>query len=225
MTRLTFACLLLFCTASSASAAIIGVSGDFVVFAPATADYTADAYDDPTQAPIHIWVEQQPITLLASVLLDTDLANPALRYVTGGAGAGEAAFAPGGGPTIAAGTSVNVYYAYFDPVNDTGRGTVTFDAPILGIVAHTQRLQFSDFLRVAGAPYPANPAFASRGWEDAEWGQVSADRLTFTFNADATSPADQFRIFTAVQQVPEPGVLMLLAGGVAAALYRRVLSA
>jgi hypothetical protein len=87
-------------------------------------------------------------------------------------------------------------------------------------VAHTGRLQHSDFLRVSGAPYPGNPAFTFRGWEDgAEWGQLSADRRTLTFFAAADSPGDQFRIFT---EVPEPASLALFGAGLlSVALLRR----
>jgi hypothetical protein len=215
------ACLVFAGTVSVAAASIIGTSGDFLVTPSAAASYIANAYNDPTPAPIRIWAEQENISLASNVLLDTDLADPTLRYVIGGAGAGETAFAAGSGPTIPAGTLVNVYYAYFDPVNDNARGTVTFDQPVLGIVAHTGRLQFSDFLRVAGAPYPGNPAFANRGWEDAEWGQLSADRLTLEFFASASSPGDQFRIITAAA-VPEPSTCLLLGAGLASlGLLRR----
>ena len=210
-----FACASSLCIDSGVHASVISVAGDFAVVPAATASYVANPYNDPTPAPIRLWTEQQSIALIANLLLDTDLANPALRYVTGAAGAGEIVFAPGGGPLIPAGTVVDVYYVYFDPLNDSAFGTVTFDAPVLGIVAHTERLQGSDFLRVPGALYPANPAFANRGWEDNEWGQLSADRMTLTFNASATSPGDQFRIITAAAAVPEPASLLLFGIGAA----------
>jgi hypothetical protein len=216
--------LLLIGIAAPAYAGILGVTGDFSVFAPATASYVANAYDDPTEAPMRIWTEQIAIELASSVDLDTDLADSTKKYVVGGAGAGEVAFGAGSGPTLAKGTRVNVYYAYFDPVSDSARGTVTFEEKILGIVAHTGQLQFSDFLRVAGAPYPMNPAFAARGWENSEWGMVDAARTTFTWNAAASSPGDQFRIFTEATDaaVPEPGSFALLAAGIGAlALARR----
>jgi hypothetical protein len=212
--------LSLFSLAGSVHAGVIGVTGDFAVFAPATASYVADGYNDPTPAPMRIWTEQTAIALPSPVTLDTDLADSTKNYVVGGAGAGEVAFAAGGGPTLAKGTRVNVYYAYFDPVDDSARGTVTFAEKILGIVAHTSELQFSDFLRVAGAPYPGDPAFAARGWENAEWGNVDAARTTFTWNANAASPGDQFRIFT-VAAVPEPGSFALIAAGLGALAFAR----
>jgi hypothetical protein len=205
---------------ASANAGIIATAGNFQVFAPATANYTASPYNDAAPAPTHIWVEQTGITLLLPVVLDTDLANPALQYVIGGPGVGQVAFAPGGGPVVAAGTRVDVYYSYFDPAGTRGGlGSVTFDTPVLGIIAYTERLPISDFLRVPGAPYPGVPAFNARGWEETEWGQLSADRRTLTFNALASNPGDQFRIITAA--VPEPASCLLVGLGVAAMAARR----
>lgn len=204
--------------AARLQAGIIGVTGDFSVFSPATASYVANAFNDPGQAPMRIWAEQTAIELAQAVLLDTDLSDPAKKYVVGGSGKGKSVFAAGSGPTLAKGTRVNVYYAYFDPKkSDSAFGTVTFAEKILGIVAHTSRLQHSDFLRVMSAPYPVNPAFSARGWENSEWGMVDAARTTFTWNATASSPGDQFRIFTEATDpsaVPEPGTMALLAAGI-----------
>lgn len=206
---------------ASANAGIITTTGNFLVVAPATANYTAAPFNDPAPAPTRIWVEQTAIGLASNVVLDTDLADPTKQYVISGPGAGQVAFAAAGGPTLVAGTNVDVYYAYFDPAGtQAGRGSVTFDAPVLGIVAYTERLPFSDFLRVPGAPYPGIPAFNARGWEETEWAQLSADRRTLTFTALASNPGDQFRIFTAVS-VPEPGSCLLLGLGIAGIFARR----
>jgi hypothetical protein len=194
------------------SAAVVGTSGNMSVFPSASADYTAGPYNDPAPAPTHLWIEQSGISLSIPVVLDTDLADTTMRYVTGAAGAGEVAFPAAGGPTLNAGEVVDVYYAYLDPAGtQSGTGSVTFDRPILGIVAYTERLPFSDFLRVPGAPYPGNPAFNARGWENTEWAQLSADRLTLTFFGTASNPGDQFRIF--VTAVPEPSAFALLSAG------------
>jgi hypothetical protein len=205
-----------------ANGAIVTTSGNMTVFSSATADYTASPYNDPAPAPTHIWNEQTGVTLPSDVVLDTDLADSTLRYVTGSVDPGEVAFSAGGGPTLAAGTAVDVYYAYFDPAGtQNGSGSVTFDQPVLGIVAHTSQLPLSDFLRVGGAPYPGTSAFTNRGWEVQEWGQLSADRLTLTFFGNASNPGDQFRIFVtpgANVVVPEPSTWAMLLAGTAAVL-------
>ena len=219
MKRLLVALIVATFGVTSASAGIITTGGNFLAVAQATADYTASPYDDLAPAPTRIWTEQTGITLAAPVVLDTDLAISALQYVTSGPGVGQVAFAPGGGPTVVAGTRVDVYFAYFDPAGTQGGvGSVTFDAPVLGIVAYTSRLPFSDFLRVGGAPYPGDPAFANRGWEETEWAQLSADRRTLIFNGFASDPGDQFRIITAV---PEPASSLLVGLGLAAMWARR----
>ena len=204
---------------TSASAGIITTGGNFLAVAQATANYTASPYNDLAPAPTRLWVEQTGITLASAVTLDTSLADPTQQYVISGPGPGQTAFAAASGPTLAAGTAVDVYYAYFDPAGTQGGvGFVTFDAPVLGIVAYTSRLPFSDFLRVGGAPYPGVPGFANRGWEDTEWAQLSADRRTLTFRGFASNPGDQFRIITAV---PEPASSLLVGLGIAAMWARR----
>jgi hypothetical protein len=129
-------------------------------------------------------------------------------------------FSAGGGPTIPGGTPVDVYFAYFEPLGDSANGSVTFDSPILGIVTYSSRLQFSDSLRVSGAPYPANPAFAARGMDGTDSGQISADRRTFTLSLTASNPGDQIRIFTdaasATTPIPEPAAEILCCGGLLA---------
>jgi hypothetical protein len=217
MKRLVVLSILLVGSVSHASADIIATTPNFQVFSAATADYTFGPYDDPAPPPTRIWVEQLALSLLAPVVLDTDLADTTKQYVINGPVAGQVAFGPAGGPTLAVGSRVNVYYAYFDPADlESGRGTVTFDAPVLGIVAYTERLASSDFLKVGGAPYIGT--FAERGWENTEWGQLSSDRRTLTFFGTASDPGDQFRIFTAV---PEPGSLMLMGLGALAMARRR----
>ena len=223
MKRLLVALVVWTLGATSASAGIISTAGNFQVVDPGTANYTAAPFNDPIPAPTRIWQEQADFNLVAGLVMDTDLSDPTQQYVTGSPGPGQVAFGPGG-VALLAGAHVDVYYAYFDPAGtQNGLGSVTFNAPVIGIIAFTRTLAGSDFLRVPGAPYPVNPLFANRGWEDTEWGQLSADRLTLTFSALASNPGDQFRIITEVGPTvaPEPASSLLLVLGLAGVAARR----
>ncbi len=165
---------------AAAYGSVLLTTGDFGVFSATTASYIANAYNDRTPAPIHLWTEQSGLALPSDVTLDTSLENYTKQYTTGSPSATRARFLPASGPTITAGTAVDVYFVYFDPRSDSAAGSVTFDTPVSGIVAYNSTLPASDFLRVPGAPYPANPAFIERGMEGADWAQLSADGHTLT---------------------------------------------
>jgi hypothetical protein len=202
-------------SAASLQAGIITTTGDVQVWPSATADYRPDAYNDRSSK-IRLWFESSG-PLAAPLTLDSALTNPAQRYGDG-FGSAEDPINFQGGPTLPAGTVVESYLAYFDPkCIDASFGTVTFDSEVLGVFVYTRALADSDALRVAGAPYPANPAFPFRGLElGFEWLQLSADRTTLTIANLAITPGDQMRILVAGpadQVTPEPGTWALLGAG------------
>ncbi len=210
-------------TSGCLRADIVTTSGDLSVFNSSTASYVANGFNDPDPAPIRLWVEQMNYLLMSDTVLDTGLPDPTKNYGANTLG-GKVRILPSGGPTISTGTSVDVFYANFDPLSDTAMGSITFNVPVLGIVALTSSLPATDYLRVSGAPYPGNPAFVARGIEGTDFAQLSADRMTLTFSFAAASPGDQVRIFTEaspVSPIPEPATWGLCVTGLLIAFLAR----
>ena len=122
---------------------------------------------------------------------------------------------PGGTDiTLAAGTVVNSHYIEWDPSYD-GRGradiTVTFDGPILGVIALTAALQSTD--SVFGA---ANVTYLTNGPRGVEppGDTFTIAGNTITLDVYARAP-DGFRVLTAAapSPVPLPAAGWLMAGG------------
>lgn len=130
---------------------------------------------------------------------------------------------------IAPGTQVNSHYLQYEPLSETGivgAGSVTFDAPILGVASSTANLSLDLNPDVAATadtyfglesllgPYALGLDPDARGIGSPE------DNLTFTIGSPTLSidsleiPAtgagnlDGIRIFTAVPSVPEPITLL-----------------
>ena len=119
------------------------------------------------------------------------------------------------GPSpIATGTVVSSHYVFFDPgPTEQMVGTVTFDAPILGIMTSTSTLAASDLLGLSNVNY-LNPT--ERGLEAGDSATISGPNQLL-FDVVASSPGDYIRVITAgtgtTSSVPEPGTLALLAAG------------
>src|SRR5690349_13359579 len=107
---------------SIAGAGIIGTTGDVQVIAPPASVVPPNLAEDGV---IHVFLERSGIVLGADVQADMTV-----HYTT---------YDPPSGRTlglIPMGTNVSTYYIHFDPVTaGAGIGTVTFDEPILGVIA------------------------------------------------------------------------------------------
>jgi hypothetical protein len=116
---------------------------------------------------------------------------------------------------IPAGQVVASHYIFFDPgPSQTMRGTVDFDSDVLAIITSTGKLAASDFLANTGVNY-LNPG--ARGLEAGDAVTISGARQIF-FDTAASSPGDYVRVLTetspgAPGATPEPGSILLLAGG------------
>ncbi len=118
---------------------------------------------------------------------------------------------------IPTGTTVSSYYVFFDPgPTQNIIGTVNFGSDVLGIMTSTGTLALSDFLGASGVNY-LNPA--NRGLEAGDSVTISGSQQILV-DVSASSPGDYVRVITAATpattNVPEPGGIAPLAGGILA---------
>jgi hypothetical protein len=134
------------------------------------------------------------------------------------------------GGWIDVGTRVSSHYLIYDPAARTRNSiTVTFDAPILGVMSTGRRLRASDWI---GADEVDYRSFRHRRFEWRDAYRISADGHSVTLRMRANSPGDYFRIVTAGRTltpppppvddppdppdppaVPEPGAALLFGAG------------
>lgn len=187
---------------NSVRANIVNVTGDVVLATPPT-DISEGNWESDTQ--IRAFAEQQNVTLQQGLTVDisqpgeSDATNPNLSTAT-----------------IPAGTVVDSYLVHFDPVGQpTSRvslsGSLTFDEPILGVIALGDSLDDSD----AAVGLPSVTTYSSgpgRGLEFVQeddndsltLGAYQSGLQTVTCGLRSTTSVDEFRVITAV---PEPAVL------------------
>ena len=105
---------------------------------------------------------------------------------------------------IAAGTKVNSYYLHVDRVAspdafDVMTGSLTFDAPILGVIAAEGKLIKSDVLGANSTLYPGARRTLDRNAPtnlDRFW--LSADMKTLRYEMQTSIACDSLRIITAM---------------------------
>ena len=104
--------------------------------------------------------------------------------------------------TVAAGTKVNSYYLHVDRVAspaafDVITGSLTFDTPILGVIAAEGNLIRSDFLGDSRTTYPTSRRILDRNTPsnlDRFW--ISADMKTLRYEMQTSTACDSLRIIT-----------------------------
>jgi hypothetical protein len=174
--------------ASTAVAAITSTSGA-VVKIPPPASVVDGALESDTE--IRAFDEQQCVTLASDLQLDVT---------------------PGGGPgVVPAGTSVSSQFLHFDPTGGslvTLSGSITTDAPVLGVITSAANLNASDSLGAPGTTYPSN---AQRGLEppgpapaDGDSAAISASN-TVTVSLKDQFHFDQIRVISECPPPPPPG--------------------
>ncbi len=199
--------------ASAASAGIVGVGGSVVhIQAPASAEPNA-----LTSTWIHAWNEKQGVVLEHSLVVNA--AQPGTYQY-------ETDLSPA---AIMSGTVVNSHYIHFDTPGEDElilSGWVTFDAPILGVIAAGDNpgwnlLESTDFLGAPGTLYPGG--LKHRGLElpnGIDTFTISQDRMTLIIDQfRVVKPGDHVRVIT--ETVPAPGAMTLAGLGGLLALGRR----
>jgi hypothetical protein len=194
--------------AAIAAGAVTGSTGSVVLNTSPPSNIISGSWESDTQ--IREFIEAQPKTLTQAVAVDVTVPGTS-------PGASDANLSPG---TIPAGTPVDSYFFHFDPVGKpatpiTLSGSITFDSPVLGLIALSETLNGSiGSLGLATTTYASGSDHGMEFTLNADGTDdiltLSADRRTVSFTVTANLNADELRIVTAV---PEPGSLALLGGG------------
>ncbi len=207
------ACAGLWCVALAAPSSWAGVQssgGDISVIA---APNSVVLHELESNAELYVFEEG---TLTLGSDLDVDITAPGTYTAD-----------PNFDVNIDAGTTLTSYFYHFDTSGSSlsvGRsGSITFDAPILGLIVLGESLDDTDDL--LGNPATAYPGAGNeplRGLEldtntNRDGITLSADRRTLTIDyAGVGNSADQMRIL-----VPEPATAALLAAGGLMLMRRR----
>lgn len=207
MNRLLFIVPVICCTAGVGRAGIVA-SGGAATLGPAPASVLLDAVESNTAAPV--FIESENLTLSVGLPVDVTAAGTvdALGDLTPG--------------VIPAGTLLNSYFLFSDPVGNTAstyEGFVEFDQPILGVIVTRDNLAASDLL--VGNPGTTYGDFPARNLElgaNSDRVVLSVSRFRLGFRFSTSSAADHVRVITA----PTPGAAALLAAaGLVGARRRR----
>ncbi|MGN6367815.1 MAG: hypothetical protein ACTHN5_06100 [Phycisphaerae bacterium] len=200
-----------------AGGAVTGATGAVVLNTSPPASIISGDWESNTA--IREFVEAEPKTLTQAVAVD--LTAPGTSP-----GAADDNLSPG---TIPVGTVVNSYFLHFDPVGKpstpvTLSGSITFDTPVLGLIALSSTLNGSiGSLGLASTTYASGSdhgmEFAPNADGTNDVLTLSADRRTVSFTVTANLNGDELRIVTGV---PEAGSLgVVVGGGILLAARRR----
>lgn len=158
-------------------------TGGAVSLVPAPPSVQNEAWESDTA--IRVFAERQGVTLANGLALDIDAPGDYSQFSSLGV------------KTAPAGATVNSYMAHVDPVGKPSSslsfaGSITFTAPILGLILQANQLTASDPL--LGAPATSYPG-QSRGVDDTEdFVHLSADRRTLVVHLIADIHVDEIRI-------------------------------
>lgn len=202
MSRTAALCVLAL-TAATANAAVVSVTGQAVIIgAPPTATFGSF-----TGGVVQVWDEQQGVTV-GGLPVDLSINPSSSTFPTPGAVSG----------------LIDSHFLHYNDWVVPVAGTVTFNAPIIGVAYNDVFLSISDPVGALGTVYPTGNTWrgintlANPG---ASIVSISGNTLTFHVEVVPGAPDfDQVRVFT--HPVPTPGSVALLAiGGLMSARRRR----
>jgi hypothetical protein len=123
--------------------------------------------------------------------------------------------------TIAAGTSIDSQYVFFDPPGDGGKliGDVQFDGEVLGIITTQEGLEDTNkLLGDTGVDYKDTADVGLESGDSVIIDPSNADEIEW--DTSASSPGDSVRVITAdPPSVPEPASTLLMGSGFASLLF------
>ncbi len=186
--------------ASAANAAITGVAGQTTLLGSPPVSCVPSALAGFTA---YAWNEKQNLTISSGVFCD-NVPNPGGNI--------------GAVPGLVTGT-VDSHFIHFEDNSGVGlvQGSVTFSAPIVGVMFNGTSLDNSDVLCGAiGTTYPTLYPFRQMGSS-----VFSYTGNTLTFNLSTISPVIALAEIRVLTQVPAPASAALLGMGGLVALRRR----
>jgi hypothetical protein len=175
------------------SATIASVSGAIVKIAPPPSVELSQLESNTT---MFAFDERQCVTLLAPLKVNISAA---------GTYDAKDDLTPG---SIPAGTRVSSHFVQADRQSSVGQidleGTLTMNAPILGLITANGSLSNSDFLGALGTVYPTGSAGRALQFDGGDSVVLDAGLLSVTIHVLNSQHADQLRVITQCQLPPPP---------------------
>ena len=118
---------------------------------------------------------------------------------------------------------IRSYFIHFDGVGGGLRrlmGSVTFEAPILGVIGRSLTLEQTDAsFGTPGTLYPTDRFNREGEYQDRgnyDYFEIGSDQRTLSFRWEVSTDVDQLRVITAV---PEPKSLPILGVGILLSMF------
>jgi hypothetical protein len=178
---------------SVVGAAILSVSGEITKIAPPPSVELSQLESNTT---MFAFDERQCVTLLAP--LKVNISVPGTYDESDD-------LAPS---VIPAGTRVSSQFVQADRETSIAKieleGTLTTDAPILGLITANGSLSNSDFLGAIGTVYPTGSAGRAMQFNGGDWVVLDAGLHSVTIHVANSQHADQVRVITECALPPPP---------------------
>jgi hypothetical protein len=198
------------CAAGSLSDGIAALSGDAEIVSPPPSG-RRQAYESDDA--VRVFLERE--LLVSSVPINA--VQPGIYN----------AYADFDDQVVSPAGKVRSYFLHFDGIGTALRrlmGSLTFDAPILGVIGRSLTLEQTDAdFGSPGTLYPTDrfdrePEFQGR--DNYDYFQISGDKRTLSFRWEVTTDVDQLRVVTAVPEPPAFWAFIAMTLGCMATAHR-----